>query len=82
MYTYICRHVSPQHTHASQSQLGKPIQQQSFSLEDNLKIFVLYIKVDPATNVNFFLISHNNNFPSIIDGINILGLHQTRKPCQ
>lgn len=37
VYTYMCRHINPQHTHDPQPQLGKPIKQQSFSLEDNFK---------------------------------------------
>lgn len=85
-YTYMCRYISPQHAHAPRPQLGKPKQQLSFSLEENLKNLCSWHKSCPALYVILFLIFHlkksDSYFPPSTDGINILGLHQTRKPSQ
>lgn len=61
MWACMCIHVcaytyDPKtHTHIPQAQFGKPIQNQNpFSLEENLKIFVFYTKGDPAANLDFF----------------------------
>lgn len=56
VYTCMCRHVSTQHTHASQPQPGKPIQ--SFSLEDNWKNPCSWQRSLSCCKCNFFLISH------------------------
>lgn len=54
---HVCAYTQnpPTHTHTPQPQFVKPTQKQNpFSLEENLKVFVFYTKVDPVANVEIF----------------------------